>query len=142
MQCIQLLGSRKGNIVETHLGVGGWTMGAVLSGHNLVASEIQDRQMDYARDNLLNVNTIIQEVYHTRFRLPMSATFIRKTQRAPYEPNDPDNQYLPNPMLVEPDLVSGTRANWNKIFGKAEHLLVSKSLSSVYESDMHIGNGF
>jgi hypothetical protein len=107
-------------------------MGAVMCGHNIVASEIQDRQLDYARDNLLEVNNIIQQVYHTRFRLPMSSVFIHVSQRTPYDPDDPANMYLPNPLFAEIDLVAGSYWSWSKAFGGAEHLLVRLRLSFRY----------
>ena len=55
----------------------------------------------------------------------MSSVYIHKSQKAPYEPDNPSNKYLPNPLFAEPETVPGTRWAWQKAFGGAEHLLVS-----------------
>ena len=124
----RLLGDRPGNVLETHVGAGGASMGIVLGGNNLVGCEILENQLDAAKTNILQVPNFVQQMYTWRFQLPMCAMLIHKTQKAPYDPESSKNMYLPMPVLFEPEMWAKTAEQkkvWRSIFQGATSLTVS-----------------
>ena len=124
-QAVRLFGDRKANIIETHMGVGGWTRGFLLCGHNVAAIEINERQIEWAKQNISNVTSDITAMYQKPFRLPMSAVLVDRAHHTPYSKDDKGNKYLPVNALYDPTQGGKTyNAAWRKIFAGASNVLV------------------
>ena len=136
-------GDKRANIIETHMGVGGWSGGFLMAGHNVVGIEVSERQYDFAKLNISALPAEIDSMYKQPFRLPPTAILVDRAHRTPYDAKDPSNMYLPTPALFDPRQGgSENRSKWKTIFRDALHILVCKYFRCMFvygtDLDMHI----
>ena len=120
-------GDKRANIIETHMGVGGWSGGFLMAGHNVVGIEVSERQYDFAKHNISCIPAELDGMYKKQFRLPSNALLIDRAHHTPNKKDDPNNKYVPIPALYDPTQ-GGSEVNkkqWRKIVGGASHILVS-----------------
>jgi hypothetical protein len=127
IQALRLFGDRTANIIETNMGVGGWSGGFLLTGHNVVGIEVSERQYEFAKHNVSALPAEVDAMYAKPFRLPLTAVLVDRAHHTPYDAKDPKNRYLPIPLLFDPRQGgSANRTQWKKVFGNAQTILVRK----------------